>query len=158
MATALAGGVADGSATAAGVYSAVGAFGAASTGTAVLGGLVAFPALAITGLLLGSKADEALSTAKTNKKEADKYEQDAKNLCTAMEAIGARAEQITALLNDLDYAFRPLVSGMISTINKRGVDWRNYSRDEQTVIGMALNLPRPAKSLSTRRLSPKTAS
>lgn len=123
---------------------AAGGFGMAG-GMAVLGGLVAIPALAITGLLLSSKADKALNEAKENREKARKYEQDAKNLCTAMEAIGARAEQIKNLLNDLNYAFRPLVSGMISTINRSGVDWRNYSRDEQTVIGMAAQLAKTIK-------------
>ena len=179
VATGLAGGVAGGTATAAGVYSAVGAFGAASTGTAIsalsgaaatnatlawlgggslaaggfgmaggaliLGGLVAIPALVITGLFLGAKAEKALNEAKENREKALKYEQDAKNLCTAMEAIGARAEQIKDLLDDLNYAFRPLVNGMISTINRSGVDWRNYSRDEQTVIGMAAQLAKTIK-------------
>ena len=123
---------------------AAGGFGMAG-GMAVLGGLVAIPALAITSLLLSSKADKALNEAKENREKARKYEQDAKNLCTAMEKIGERAEQIKKLLDDLNNKFRPRVDEMISIIDRRGVDWRNYSRNEQTAIGMAMQLAKTIK-------------
>ena len=111
----------------------------------VLGGLVAVPPLVIMGLLFGPKAEKALNEAKENREKALKYEQDAKNLCTAMEAIGARADQITALLNDLDKKFRPLVNGMISILDRCGVDWRNYSQNEKDTIGMATQLAKIIK-------------
>ena len=123
---------------------AAGGFGMAG-GTLVLGGLVALPALAITSWVLGSKADKALNEAKENREKARKYEQDVKNHCTAMEAIGARAEQIKELLDDLEYEFRPFVNGMISIIDRSGIDWRNYSRDEQTAIGVTMQLAKTIK-------------
>ncbi|MBR4382820.1 MAG: hypothetical protein IKP64_04610, partial [Selenomonadaceae bacterium] len=64
---------------------------------------------------------------------------------TGVKDYRAHAEQIKELLDDLEYEFRPFVNGMISIIDRSGIDWRNYSRDEQTAIGVTMQLAKTIK-------------
>lgn len=114
-------------------------------GTAVLGGLVAAPALIVMGFFMGSKADKALSEAKSQRDEARKYKQDVENLCTVMEAVSDRAEQIDNLLFNLNEKFKPAVDRMIGLIYNRGDDWRYYSQYEKQTIGVAAQLAKTIK-------------
>lgn len=109
-------------------------------GTAVLGALVAGPAIAVVGIFAESKADEALSTAKENEDKANAYKKETDSLCTAMKAIRKYASQIDNLLKRLDDKFRPAIDGMISITRTRGYNWRNYRRDEKQLIGIAMQL------------------
>ena len=119
--------------------------GGMALGTVVLGGLVVAPALIVMGLFMGAKADEALSKAKSQRDEARKYQQDVANLCTVMEAVSARAEQINELLLDLNEKFKPAVDRMIGLIYNRGDDWRYYSQYEKQTVGVAVQLAQTIK-------------
>lgn len=121
--------------------------GGMALGALVLGGLVAAPTLIITGLFMGSKADEALSQAKEQRDEARKYKQDVTNLCSVMEAISTRAKQIKNLLEDLDDKLSPAVSRMVSLIDNRGDDWRYYSQYEKHYVGVAAQLAKTIKTV-----------
>ena len=121
--------------------------GGMALGTVVLGGLVAAPALIVAGLFMGSKADEALSKAKSQRDEARKYKQDVDNLCTVMEAISERANQIRILLEDLDDEFDSLVNKMIDIIEVSGNDWQQYSKDEKIFIGIVINVAKTIKTV-----------
>ncbi|MBQ6297257.1 MAG: hypothetical protein IJK81_06150 [Selenomonadaceae bacterium] len=119
--------------------------GGMAMGTMVLGGLVAAPALIITGLFMSSKADKALSEAKSQLDEAKKYAQDVKNLCTVMEAISARANQIDNLLNDLNGKFRPVINQLATLISNRGTDFNYYSTYERDFVHSAVSLAKTIK-------------
>jgi len=122
--------------------------GGIAAGTLVLGGLVALPALAITALVLGSKADKVLSEAKSQRDEANLFKQKVNNLCTAMEAVSTRANQIKILLENLDDKFYRAVNGMINIIENRGTNWNNYSIDEQNFITVAASLAKTIKIIA----------
>ena len=115
------------------------------TGTLVLGGLVAAPALVIGGLFFSAKAEKALNEAKENLDKASYYEQEVRNLCTAMNAIKEKADQIDDLLKDLDYKFYDAVSAMINTIEYAGTDFSTYSSDEQDDVMRAAQLAKTIK-------------
>lgn len=119
--------------------------GGMAVGTMVLGGLVAAPALIITGLFMSSKAEEALNEAKSQLDEAKKYKQNVKNLCTVMEAISARANQIDNLLTALNGKFRPVINQLATLINNRGTDFYNYSAREQDFVHLAASLAKTIK-------------
>jgi hypothetical protein len=64
-------------------------------GTAVLGGIVAGPALAIFGHIMGSKGEEALNKARSNREQAQTIAADADKAVTQLDAI----LQVTSLAN-----------------------------------------------------------
>ena len=123
---------------------AAGGFGVAG-GTAVFGGLVAAPALLVTGFMLGSKAETALNDARANRDKARKYEQEIKNLCSTLNAIKARANQIYNLLDDLNEKFSPAISKLNDVIDFFGYDYGNYPPKAKDAILLAAQLAKTIK-------------
>lgn len=123
---------------------AAGGFGVAG-GTAVFGGLVAAPALLVTGFMLGSKAETALNDARANRDKARKYEQEIKNLCSTLNAIKARANQIYNLLDDLNEKFSPAISKLNDVIEFVGDDYRSYSPKAKDAVMLAAQLAKTIK-------------
>ena len=64
-------------------------------GMMVLGGIVAGPALAIFGHIVGNKGEEALNNARSNMEKAKTLKADGEKVITQLDAIG----QVTALAN-----------------------------------------------------------
>lgn len=73
---------------------AAGGYGMAG-GMMVLGGIVAGPALAIFGHIVGNKGEEALNHAHSNMEQAKTIKADAEKVVTQLDAVG----QVTALAN-----------------------------------------------------------
>lgn len=119
--------------------------GGMAAGAAVLGGLVAAPALLVTGFFLGSKAETALNDARSNRDKAKKYSQEVENACSVLNAIKARANQIQNLLVDLDKKFTPAVSEMATVIDLCGYDWNNYNEKAKKMVGKAALLAKTTK-------------
>ena len=107
-------------------------------GMAVLGGLVAAPALVITGLFLGSKAEEALNEARANKDKARLYDREIQNMCTALNAIGTRANQITDLLKDLEKKLSDATSNLKTVIELCGTEGSTYNDAAVDKVGIAV--------------------
>lgn len=114
-------------------------------GMVVLGGLVAGPALAIGGAIFASQARKALNDSYGNYDKAKAFKAQAKNIGVALKAIFTRANQLTELLQKLDSHFIKYISVLVSTINKRGVDWQNYSLSEQQDIYKCVQLAQTIK-------------
>ena len=119
--------------------------GGIAAGTAVLGGLVAAPALLVTGFFLGSKAETALNDARANRDKARKYEQEIKNICTTLDAIKARANQIDNLLDDLNIKFYLEISEFNNVLDLVGYDFRNYNETERNTVMKSVNLAQTVK-------------
>lgn len=103
-------------------------------GMAVLGGVVLAPALFIGSFLMYSKAEEALSKAKTYREKARQFEAECENACSLLAAIKQRADQIVGVLDKLD---NMLVSGngkLVDIIAQKGVDWNAFSEDDKKVV------------------------
>lgn len=112
---------------------AAGGYGMAG-GMMVLGGIVAGPALAIGGAIFASQAKAALNDSYSNYDKAKAFKTQAKNIGIALKAICTRANQLTELLQRLDLYFVKQIESMKNTIDLKGTDWQNYSKDEQTDI------------------------
>ena len=119
--------------------------GGIAAGTAVLGGLVAAPALLVTGFFLGSKAETALNDARANRDKARKYEQEIKNLCTTLDAIKARANQIDNLLNNLNKKFYPAISKLNDAVEFCGYDYRSYPPKARDAVMLSAQLAKTIK-------------
>ena len=103
-------------------------------GMAVLGGIVAGPALALGGSLFAKKADEAYWNAHSNREKAREFAEQAEGICSSLNAIRKRANQLTQLLSELDLPFTSLVSDMESIVWEHGTNWKNYTVEEKSQI------------------------
>jgi len=121
-----------------------GGFGIAG-GTAVLGGLVFGPALAIGGSVFASQAQTKLNNAHSNLDQAKAFRAQAKNIGVALKGICTRAEQLTAVLSQLDEYFVQAVSRMKKTVLSSGTDYRYYSKNEKRYIYECVQLVQTIK-------------
>lgn len=123
---------------------AAGGFGMAG-GMAVLGGLVAGPALAIGGSMLAKQADKAYWGAHSNREKAKTFAEQANGICSSLEAIRNRAEQLEQLLHGLDCLFKNLVSHMQFVVRTYGTNWRDYSEHDKQEIYKCVQLAQMIK-------------
>ena len=116
-------------------------------GTAVLGGLVAGPALAIGGAFMAFKAEKSLNDAKSNMEQAVKFAQEGNDICKALEKIQSRSTQILNLLERLDKTMKNLVRDVKSIIDYCGTDWRKFNRVAKEKIGMTAQVAKIIKNV-----------
>lgn len=123
-----------------------GGFGMAG-GMVVLGGIVAGPALAIGGAIFASQAKTALNDSYGNLDKAKAFKAQARNIGIALKAICIRANQLTELLQHLDKYFVKQVQLMRETISMKGVNWENYSNNDQVNIYKCVQLAQTIKTI-----------
>jgi hypothetical protein len=116
-------------------------------GAMVLGGLVAGPALAIMGFIVGAKASDNLDKAKSNYAEATKAAEQLSAAGVLCNGIRRRAAMFERLLIRLEALFIPLVFQMEGIITSSGVDWKKYSADEKNAIAAAASIATAIKTV-----------
>jgi len=89
-----------------------GGFGMAG-GMAVLGGVVAGPVLAVGGMMLASKAEEARENARSNLSQAELAEEEMKTASVKTKAIQRRVIELSDVLIKLNGYFIPLLDELI---------------------------------------------
>lgn len=114
-------------------------------GVAVLGGIVAAPALLVTGFFLSDKASATYDDARSNRDEAELYDQKVRNACARLDAVKNRANQIDQLLVDLNGAFVPRVNDLANVIKSVGVDFRTYNSDAKKAVAVSAQLAQTIK-------------
>ncbi len=116
-------------------------------GAAVLGGLVAGPALMVMGFVAGAAAKKGLEKAQTNQAEAIQIaaELDAGSL--QCESIRRRTYIFYNLLARLDAYFLPLVYKMEDILKTEGDDYKDYSLDSKKAIASCASLAVTIKSV-----------
>ncbi len=121
--------------------------GGIAVGTAVLGGLVAAPALAIFGAISSSKAAARLDEAYSNLAKAQEYEEEMNTLVTVCGGIQARADMFTCLLNRLNPMLTSLTYKMRDIISWKGTNYSNFSAEEKHVIAEAASVAVAVKAV-----------
>lgn len=116
-------------------------------GSAVLGGLVAGPALLVMGMISGAKASKNLDNAYANSAKADKICEELETAGVQCCAIRRRAYMFYNLLARLDASFLPLVFKMEEIVNKEGVDYRQYSIASKKCIAAAASMAGTIKAV-----------
>ena len=122
-----------------------GGFGIAG-GTAVLGGIVAGPVLAIGGMMLASKAEAAKHDAYTNRDNAKIAAEQMKSATLVTEAIKKRFSQVDHLLVKLNFTFAPFLSALKVLVNKNA-DYSTYSDEIRKGVMMTFSLAKTIKNL-----------
>ena len=116
-------------------------------GAAVLGGLVAGPALLVMGLVAGSAAKKNLDKALTNRAEAIQIASQLQAAGIQCEAIRRRTYVFYNLLARLDTYFLPLIYKMEDIIATEGTDYRLYSVESKKVIASCASVAVSVKSV-----------
>ncbi|WP_290920222.1 hypothetical protein [Halodesulfovibrio sp.] len=107
-------------------------------GTMVLGSLVAGPALLIFGGVLGAKADQKLSEAKSNREMAWNHEEEIKLVSAKLNQIQTGARFTENLLSKLRTRQRRANKSMASAIAQYGTNWNDYPKEQKEVIFAAV--------------------
>ena len=116
-------------------------------GTAVLGGLVAGPALMVMGLVAGNAAKKNLEKAYTNKAEAIQIASRLNVAGLQCETIRRRTYMFYNLLARLDTYFLPLIYKMEDIVVNEGEDYRAYSTDSKKVIASCASVAVSVKTV-----------
>ena len=116
-------------------------------GAAVLGGLVAGPALMLFGFVAGAAAKKNLDQAYTNKAEAIQVAAELNAGALQCEAIRRRTYMFYNLLARLDANFLPLIYRMEDILKNEGDDYRMYKPESKKTIASCASIAVTIKSV-----------
>lgn len=116
-------------------------------GAAVLGGLVAGPALMIVGFVAGAAAKKNLEKAYTNREEAIRIAEELRNGALQCEMIRRRTYMFYNLLARLDAHFLPLVYKLEDIFKEEGDDYRQYKTESKKVVASCASIAVTIKSV-----------
>lgn len=125
---------------------AVGGLGMAG-GSAILGGLVAGPALSLAGSIFASQAKTKLNNAESEYLQAQAYNEQAINTCIVLDGIMARASQLSGVLKILNGFFKNGIAHMCDIIDSCGLDYNMYSGDQKKSIYACVQLALTVKAI-----------
>ena len=116
-------------------------------GTAVLGGLVAGPALMVMGLVAGHTAKKGLDKAYTNRAEAIQIASQLETASLQCETIRRRTYMFYNLLARLDSYFLPQIYKMEDILKNEGDDYRKYCLDSKKTIASCASIAVSIKTI-----------
>ncbi len=116
-------------------------------GTMVLGGIVAGPALAIVGIVMGAKASANLDNALSNLAQAQQTREEISVLVTACDGIKRRSELFTRVLTKLDLILSPMIADFASIIDNEGTDYSQYSEPSKKILAALLATVQAVKAM-----------
>ena len=124
---------------------AAGGFGMAG-GMAVLGGIVAGPVLAVGGMMMASKAQEAKETARANLRKAEAAAEQMDAACVVLDGIYWRAQEMIDVLTPLNKEFVKYVI-RLRELTDRNIDYRTYNDKEKRLVYITANLAQTVKNV-----------
>lgn len=121
--------------------------GGMALGTMVLGGIVAGPALAIFGHIMGNKGEEALNNARSNMQQARTIRDEAALAVSKLQAI----EQVTSLANNtfsnISSRLRRSVSALKDVIDTYGEDYRAFDPESREAVFRSVKFAQLIKAM-----------
>lgn len=121
--------------------------GGMALGTAVLGAIVAGPALAIFGHIVGSKGEEALNTARGNMEQARTIAKEALLMGTKLEAIQRVADLANTTFSKISAHLRRAVAELEGVIEGHGTNYAAYPADAREVVLRAVKFAQLLKAM-----------
>lgn len=125
---------------------AAGGYGMAG-GMMVLGGIVAGPALAIFGHVLGNKGEEALNNARSNLEQAHTIHDQAELMASKLEAIKKVAALANTIFSKVSSQLRRIVADLKKVLENDGVDFRSYSDESKSVVFRSVKFAQLLKAM-----------
>ena len=101
--------------------------GGMALGTMVLGGIVAGPALAIFGHIMGNKGEEALNNAYSNLEQARTIRDQAKLTITKLEAISQVSTLASEVFQKITIQLRRSVDKLSEVISQEGINYQEFT-------------------------------
>lgn len=124
-------------------------------GMCILGGVVAGPVLAITGMMLASKAEAAKYDAYANYDVAQQRAEEIKLMIVATEGIRLRFNEINLVLKRLNDRFIPLLASLEELVSSNN-NYSTYSQEDKKGVFMTASLAKTIKSILEAPLIDKT--
>lgn len=125
---------------------AAGGFGIAG-GTAVLGGIVAAPVLLVGGLMLASKAEEAVENALSNRWKAEAAAEEMETAGVAARAIGRKATEVRNVLKQLQEDHLKDDLSALQALVLANNDYRTYHRSQKELVCRTVSLAVTSKNV-----------
>ncbi|MFQ7001165.1 MAG: hypothetical protein ACLRRH_07555 [Clostridium sp.] len=120
--------------------------GGMALGTAVLGGIIAGPALLVAGGIFGAKAKEKLNNAYSNLSEAKKIDSEIKSAESELIVIKNNANQLNELINKLTKLLGQANFALNIVVNNEH-DWKNLNKAEKDTVIVAMKAAQTLKSV-----------
>jgi hypothetical protein len=121
--------------------------GGMALGSMVLGGIVAGPALAIFGHILGNKGEEALNKAKSNMEQAETIHDQANLMADKLQAI----ENVTTMANKtfskVSLHLRHAVHDLKRVIESHGNDYQTFSDEHKETVFRSVKFAQLLKTM-----------
>ena len=108
--------------------------GGMALGTMVLGGIVAGPALAIFGHIMGNKGEEALNAAQSNLEQAKTIQKEATLVVTSLDAINQVAILADGTFTKVSRELRRAVQSLNDVIENNGEDFQTFAPNYREVV------------------------
>jgi hypothetical protein len=102
-------------------------------GIAVLGGIVAGPVLAVGGMMLASKAEEAKYAAYENLDKAKAAAEEMDAACAVLDGIYKRVDEFIEILEPLNDIFEDYIDILENIVDKSN-DYRDYTQAEKEKV------------------------
>ncbi len=112
---------------------AAGGFGMAG-GMMVLGGIVAGPALAVFGHIVGSKGETALNNARANYEEAKTVEAEITLMIEKLTAVETVASLANKVFSAVSSRLRKSVGELRNVIAENGTDYREFTQSDKAIV------------------------
>lgn len=121
--------------------------GGIALGTMVLGGVVAGPAIAIFGHMMGNKGEEALNNALSNMEEAETFREESELMVEKLEAIAEICTLASNTFSTTSSKLRHAVSRLKKTLELEGDNYQSLSQDGREVVFNVVKLAQLSKAM-----------
>lgn len=121
--------------------------GGIAMGTAVLGGIIAGPALAIFGHIVGNKAEAALADAHSNMENARSFAKEADLIQEQLAAIQKVTSLANGVFSKISSHLRRSVHALNSVIENDGVNYNTYTPENREVVLRAVKFAQLTKAM-----------
>lgn len=121
--------------------------GGIALGTMVLGGIVAGPALAIFGHIVGNKGEEALNNARTNLERATSIRDEAKLMVSKLDAIEKVSTIANKTFSTASSQLRHAVYDLKKVIDLNGENYQEYSVENRETVFRSVKFAQLIKAM-----------
>ncbi|MBA4500870.1 hypothetical protein [Marinobacterium marinum] len=115
-------------------------------GTAVLGGIVAGPVLAVGGMMMASKAETAKEDAYSNLSKAEVEVENMTSGTVAVDGLRRRFNEINTVLMQLNSRLKPALGPFIELVN-HNPDYSTYSEEDKKEVFKIQALAKTIKNI-----------